>query len=66
LNIVRIRIRVYRVVNLAEMHVEVFTNSRTGKKPAYREHECFRVEFGVPIVIAGREIGRIPVRHLFP
>jgi hypothetical protein len=57
---------VYWVVNLVEMHVEVFTNPRAGKKPAYREHECFRIELGVPIVIAGREMGRIPVRHLFP
>jgi Uma2 family endonuclease len=60
------RIPVYWLVNLVELQVEVFRNPRAGKKPGYRDHECFGIEFGVPIVIAGREIGRIPVRHLFP
>ncbi|MBY0522517.1 MAG: Uma2 family endonuclease [Gemmataceae bacterium] len=62
----RARLPVYWIVNLVELVVEVYTGPRTGKAPGYRTREVFRVEHGVPIFLAGREITGIPVRHLFP
>ncbi len=62
----RARLPVYWIVNLVELKVEVYSQPRSGKTPAYRQREAFGVEFGVPLVVAGREAAGIPVRHLFP
>jgi Uma2 family endonuclease len=62
----RARLPIYWIVNLVELQVEVYSQPRSGKTPAYRRHESFGVEYGAPVVVAGREIGGIPVRHLFP
>lgn len=62
----RARLPHYWIVNLVELHVEVYSQPRAGRTPAYRGREIFRMEYGVPVVVAGRETGRIPVRHLFP
>lgn len=60
------RIPVYWIVNLMESKVEVYSQRRGGKTPCYRRQEHFGIEYGVPLVIAGRELAGIPVRHLFP
>jgi hypothetical protein len=62
----RARLPIYWIVNLVELKIEVYSQPRSGKTIAYRRHEEFGVEYGVPIVVAGREAARIPVRHLFP
>jgi Uma2 family endonuclease len=62
----RARIPVYWVVNLVEFAVEVYSEPKAGKSAGYRNHQRFGIEFGAPIVIAGRDGGAIPVRHLFP
>jgi hypothetical protein len=62
----RARLPVYWIVNLVELTVEVYSGPKAGKSPGYRVRESFGIEYGVPIVIAGREITGIPVRHLFP
>lgn len=60
----RARLPVYWIVNLVEQHVEIYTQPRAGRSPAYRQREDFGVEYGVALVVAGREVGSIPVRHL--
>jgi len=62
----RARLPVYWIVNLVELKVEIYTQPRAGKTPTYREQEDFGVEHGVPLILAGREVGRFPVRHIFP
>jgi Uma2 family endonuclease len=62
----RARLPIYWLVNLVELRVEVLSQPRSGKTPAYRSHESFGIEFGAPIILEGRETARIPVRHLFP
>jgi Uma2 family endonuclease len=62
----RARLPVYWIVNLVELKVEVYSQPRSGKTPGYRRKEAYGVEFGVPLVVAGRERTGIPVRHLFP
>jgi Uma2 family endonuclease len=61
----RARLPIYWIVNLVELHVEVYSQPRSGKTPTYRGQERFGVEYDVPVVVAGREAGRFPVRHLF-
>jgi Uma2 family endonuclease len=61
----RARLSVYWIVNLVEQHVEIYTQPRSGKAPNYRQREDFGVEYGAPLFVAGREVGRLPVRHFF-
>jgi Uma2 family endonuclease len=60
----RARLPVYWIVNLVEQHVELYTQPRAGKSPAYRQREDFGVEYGVPLIVEGREVGGTAVRHL--
>jgi Uma2 family endonuclease len=60
------RLPVYWIINLPEIKVEIYSQPRTGKIPGYRSQEIFGIEYGVPVVIAGRKVGGIPVRQLFP
>jgi Uma2 family endonuclease len=62
----RARIPVYWVVNLPGMTLEVYTQPRAGKAPTYRQRQDYDPHETVPVVIAGREVARIPVRELFP
>jgi Uma2 family endonuclease len=62
----RSRIPVYWIVNLVDSRLEVYTRPRAGNAPAYRERTDFGVEEAVPLVIAGQEVARIPVRELLP
>lgn len=59
----RARLPVFWIVNLVEQQVEIYTQPRGGKAPSYRHRENFGIEYGAPIFVEGREIGRIPVRH---
>lgn len=62
----RARIPVYWIVNLSAQHVEVYTEPRGGKSAGYRHRQDYGVDDSVPLVIEGRELGRIPVRSLLP
>ena len=59
----RARLPICWIVNLVEQQVEIYTQPRAGKTPTYRQRANFGVEYGVPIVVAGREVGRLPVRQ---
>lgn len=60
----RAGIGTYWIVNLVDRRVEVYTDPRRGKKPVYKN--CKKHEFmgEVPLVIGGKELGRIPVKEL--
>lgn len=62
----RARIPIYWIVNLVELQVEVYSQPRSGKTPAYRVRENCGVQYGAPLILSGREAARIPVAHLFP
>ena len=62
----RARIPVYRIINLVENKVEVYTQPKGGKSPAYRECDEYGVKDDVPVIIDGDEIGEIAVQDLLP
>ena len=63
----RARIPVYWIVNLVDRQVEVYTDP-TGPDadPRYRQRQDYRMGDHVPVVIDGREVGRIAVADILP
>jgi Uma2 family endonuclease len=63
----RAGIPVYWIINLQERRIEVFADPfSTGEFPDYRRHEDYAAEVEVPVMIQGREIGRIGVAAVLP
>lgn len=62
----RARITVYWIVNLNERQVEVYTEPKGGKSPAYRQRADYRLDAKVPLVIEGNEVGQVSVGDLLP
>jgi Uma2 family endonuclease len=60
----RARIPVYWIINLPEARVEVYTEPRAGKRPAYRQRKDYTVPQFLPLVLDGREVCRIDLREL--
>jgi hypothetical protein len=60
------RLPVYWIVNLVDRRVEVYTQPRGGKNPAYRQRADYGPADAVPVVIDGQQAGTIPVRELLP
>ena len=60
------RIPMYWIVNLVDRRIEVYTDPRGGKKPAYKQQTNYGPDDAVPIVIGGKELGRIAVKELLP
>ncbi len=61
------RIPVYWIVNLKDGQLEIFTDpTGPGAEPDYRKQFVLGPTDEVPVVIAGREVARIPVRELLP
>jgi hypothetical protein len=55
------------IINLVDHRVEVYANPTGPDDQAdYRQRQDFRGTEDVPVVIAGREVGRIPVIELLP
>jgi Uma2 family endonuclease len=63
----RSRVPVYWIVNLIDMHIEVYTDP-TGPdaEPRYRQRQDYGPDDSIPLVLDGKEIDRIPVRDLLP
>lgn len=60
-------VRVYWIVNLVDRQIEVYTDpTGPGDKPDYRQHDDFGPGSAVPVVIDGKEIGRLNVADLLP
>jgi Uma2 family endonuclease len=63
----RAPIPVYWLINLHDRQVEVYSDpSGPGRSPDYRTTTSFAEDQEVPLVLAGREVGRIVVRELLP
>ena len=62
----RNKIPVYWIVNLEDRVVEVYTDPRGGKAPAYRNQTDYRHGQSIPIVVAGKTLGSIPVSEFLP
>ncbi len=60
-------IPVYWIVNLVDRRLEVFTDpSAATDPPDYRQHRVFAASEEVPLVVEGREVGRIAVAAVLP
>jgi len=63
----RARVPVYWIINLIDRQVEVFTGpSGPVTRPTYQHQEVYSEDEEVPVVIDGKEVGRIRVRDLLP
>lgn len=60
------KIAVYWIVNLKDRRVEVYTQPRGGKNPGYKQQTNYCPGDEVPVVVGGKELGRIPVKELLP
>ncbi|MBA4188428.1 MAG: Uma2 family endonuclease [Planctomycetaceae bacterium] len=60
------KVAVYWIVNLVDRRVEVYTQPRGGKNPTYKQQTNYGPDDEVPVVIDGKELGRISVKELLP
>jgi len=60
------RVAVYWIVNLVDRRVEVYTQPRGGKNPGYKRQTNYGPDDAVPVVVAGKPVGRIAVKELLP
>jgi Uma2 family endonuclease len=60
------RVAVYWIVNLVDRRVEVYTQPRGGKNPAYKQQTNYGPGDDVPVVVGGRTVGRVAVKELLP
>jgi Uma2 family endonuclease len=58
---------IYWIINVREAQVEVFSDP-TGDDPhpGYRQHQIYREDDAVPLVLDGQVVAMIPVRELLP
>jgi Uma2 family endonuclease len=60
----RARIPVYWIINLGEAVVEVYTGPKRGKIPGYQHRRDYGKDDSIPLIVAGQELGLIPVSNL--
>jgi Uma2 family endonuclease len=59
------RIAEYWIINVVDLQVEVYTQPRAGKAPEYRKRQDYSRRTSVPVILGGKEIGRLDVAALF-
>jgi Uma2 family endonuclease len=58
---------VYWVVNIPERRIDVYSRpSGPAASPTYEEQRSYGPDDEVPVILDGREVGRIPVREVLP
>lgn len=63
----RAGVPVYWIINLVDSLCEVYTDpSGPVAKPDYRQRQDYGLSDSVPVVIEGREVGKLNVRELLP
>jgi Uma2 family endonuclease len=62
----RARIPTYWIINLVDSQIEVYTDPRAGKNPAYRQRQDYRRGQSVPLILGGQALEPIPVQELLP
>jgi Uma2 family endonuclease len=60
------RIQIYWIINIVESKLEVYSQPKAGKSPAYRQQQEYGLKDVVPLILAGQQIGTISVRDLLP
>lgn len=61
------KIPVYWIINLIDGQVEVYTDpTGPGDQPDYRQRQDYHPGDEIPVVIDGKEVGRISVSELLP
>jgi hypothetical protein len=60
----RARLPIYWIVNLPDGRIEVYTDPRSGKKPAYRSRSDYAVPQSLPLILEGHEVAGIDTREL--
>ncbi len=60
-------IPIYWIINIPGARVEVFTDpTGPAEEPSYREHRLYGPDDEVPVILDGREVGRISVKEILP
>jgi Uma2 family endonuclease len=62
----RARLPVYWIVNLRAGAVEVYTDPKGGRTPGYTTHRDYGRDESVPVIVAGKKLGAIPVSDVLP
>ena len=63
----RAEIPTYWLVNLVERQIEIYTDPiSSGKEPDYKNCQIIAADGELPVVIDGRELGRLKVKDLLP
>lgn len=60
------KVAVYWIVNLVDRRVEVYTDPKRGKAPAYKTRTDYGPDDAIPVVVAGTTLGTIAVKELLP
>jgi Uma2 family endonuclease len=60
------KITQYRIIDVKDRRIEVYTQPRGGKNPAYRQQDHYGPDDSVPVVVAGKTLGTIAVKDLLP
>lgn len=60
------KIAVYWIINVKDRVIEVYTEPKGGKNPAYRTRTDYTANDSVPVVVAGHTLGSIAVKDLLP
>jgi len=61
----RDRLPVYWIVNIVAQTVEVYTDPKGGRQPAYRKREDFGRGTRLPVVLRDAKVAEINIDHLF-
>jgi len=60
------RVPEYWIVNVVHNQIEVYTDPRGGRTPAYRQRRDYGPDEEIPLVLKGQEIAQLRVRDLLP
>jgi hypothetical protein len=62
----RAQIAIYWIINLIDNQVEVYADPVGGRNARYRRGKVYGSNGAVPLVIVGKQVGRVAVRDLLP
>lgn len=60
------RIPIYWIVNLPEQVIEVYSDPKSGRRPAYKSVLLYRVPQSIPLILSGKTIANLPVKEILP
>lgn len=60
------RVAYYWIVNLVDKAVEVYSQPKSGRLPAYKSITPYRAPQSVPLIVSGKTIANIPVKEILP